>query len=303
MSVFSASSNDPRSTGSSIQPRSSKSRPEAPNARNRTRVLRNGEEQEGQSQHRRGRQSEVHDASQTTLPAKSCHGKTVYTLLFRLTPQRVQTLEPKGFPLFALPFENTHDDRVGFAHTRLAIIDVDPRANQPMHDSDGTAVIVYNGEVYNFRELRRELEAAGHVFRTTSDTESILLGYKQWGADVVRRLRGMFALAIWDRARQELLLARDRMGQKPLYYGWLGSNFCFASELKAIRALDNRGELQIDHNAVAAYLRFLYVPAPLSIYENIYKLIPGTILTVPLDGGVAKHEFDPNVSKSRFSPR
>jgi asparagine synthase (glutamine-hydrolysing) len=126
------------------------------------------------------------------------------------------------------------DGPVGLANSRLAIIDLDPAANQPLADDTGQLVITYNGEVYNYRELRSELEALGRRFRTRTDTEVVLNAYAEWGSDAVRRFNGMFALAIWDRRRRELFLARDRYGIKPLYYADVGSTFLFGSEVKSL---------------------------------------------------------------------
>jgi len=126
------------------------------------------------------------------------------------------------------------DGNLGLGHRRLAIIDLTPAAHQPMVNEDGTMIIVYNGEVYNYLKLRAELEARGHRFCSRSDTEVVLHGYEEWGEDCVRRLNGMFAFAIWDKCKQTLFLARDRYGIKPLYYFWNGTNFLFATEIKAL---------------------------------------------------------------------
>ncbi len=124
--------------------------------------------------------------------------------------------------------------QLGFAHTRLSIIDLSPQGHQPMQDASTGNWIVFNGEIYNFRELRAELEAAGAGFQSHSDTEVILAAYRAWGADSFARLRGMFALALWDKSRQTLLLARDPMGIKPLYYCESGKAFSFASEVRTL---------------------------------------------------------------------
>lgn len=165
-------------------------------------------------------------------------------------------------------------------HRRLAILDLTAEGHQPMQSPSGRYVLAFNGEIYNFRGLRSELEAAGARFRGHSDTEVLLRGVEEWGlADTLRRSAGMFALALWDRKSATLQLARDRMGEKPLYYGWSGRSFVFGSELKALRAHpDWRGV--IDRDVLALYLRHGYVPAPYSIYRGISKLLPGTIVTV-----------------------
>lgn len=165
-------------------------------------------------------------------------------------------------------------------HRRLAILDLSVEGHQPMESSSGRYVLAFNGEIYNFRELRTELERSGCSFRGHSDTEVLLRGVESWGLEaVLRRAAGMFALALWDRSTATLQLARDRMGEKPLYYGWAGRSFLFGSELKALRAHPEwRGV--IDRDVLALYLRHGYVPAPYSIYQGIAKLAPGTMLTL-----------------------
>ncbi|MBT3704085.1 MAG: asparagine synthetase B, partial [Alphaproteobacteria bacterium] len=127
-----------------------------------------------------------------------------------------------------------HDSHAGLAHTRLAIIDLSEAGRQPMHDVQGHYVLTYNGEIYNYRELREELRAAGHHFRTETDSEVILNGYREWGEAVVDRLRGMFAFALWDEREKRLFMARDRVGQKPLFFARFGEVFLFGSEIKSI---------------------------------------------------------------------
>ncbi len=171
-------------------------------------------------------------------------------------------------------------DEAVLGHRRLAILDLTSEGHQPMQSPSGRYVLAFNGEIYNFRELRAELESLGATFRGHSDTEVLLRGVEQWGLDAtLRRSAGMFALALWDRGEGALQLARDRMGEKPLYYGWSGRSFIFGSELKALRAHPEwRGV--IDRDVLALYLRHGYVPAPYSIYQGISKLAPGTILTL-----------------------
>lgn len=169
---------------------------------------------------------------------------------------------------------------LGLGHRRLAIIDLSDEGLQPMHSADGRWVVTYNGEIYNFRELRKDLEHLGHGFRGHSDTEVFLAAVQEWGPqDALTRCNGMFALALWDRRERTLLLARDRMGEKPLYYGWVGGMFAFASELKALRRVPGFSAT-INRDALALYLRHNYVPGPRSIYEGIAKLPAGQFLEV-----------------------
>lgn len=175
------------------------------------------------------------------------------------------------------------DDTAGIAlgHRRLAIIDLSPTGRQPMSSADGRWMIAFNGEIYNFPELRRELTgAAARAWRGTSDTEVLLAAVSQWGLDdTLGRLVGMFAFALWDGRERCLHLVRDRMGEKPLYYGWQGSTLLFASELKALRRHpDWRGE--IDRDALALYMRHGFVPEPYCIYRGFHKLTPGCSLRI-----------------------
>jgi len=169
---------------------------------------------------------------------------------------------------------------LAFAQRRLAVVDLSPMGHQPMVSRSGRFIINYNGEVYNFAEMRRELEGLGKTFRGHSDTEVILEGCEQWGiAATVKRLIGMFAIALWDRESRTLWLARDRMGIKPVYWGMFGDLVLFGSELKAL--LVHPGWTpEIDRNALAAFMRHNYVPAPYSIYRGVRKLRQGHILTI-----------------------
>jgi asparagine synthase (glutamine-hydrolysing) len=168
----------------------------------------------------------------------------------------------------------TSDDRaVVLAHRRLSIIDLSSLGRNPMPWDGGRLRITYNGEVYNYRELRKELEADGCRFRSQTDTEVILAAYDRWGTDCVQRFVGMFGFAIWDEPRQRLFLARDRFGKKPLYYSLRNGRLAFASELKAIVA-DPSFPRIVDRDAVKIYLRYGYVPAPYSIFSAARKLPP-----------------------------
>jgi asparagine synthase (glutamine-hydrolysing) len=171
---------------------------------------------------------------------------------------------------------------LAFAHRRLSIIDLSDNGNQPMYSENKRYVIVYNGEIYNHRELRRELLSCGRVFRGHSDTEVVLSGCEEWGIEqAISKCVGMFAIALWDVDNRELYLIRDRMGEKPLYYGWQKNTFIFSSELKAMKKHpDFQGD--IDRNSLSLYFRHNYIPAPYSIYKGIYKLEPGTILKLSL---------------------
>ena len=169
---------------------------------------------------------------------------------------------------------------IGLAFRRLAIIDLSQEGHQPMHSACGRYVMVYNGEIYNYRDLRRDLEAAGQAFRGQSDSEVLLAGFAAWGfAETLERCNGMFAIALWDRRDRRLRLARDRMGQKPLYYGRLGADLGFASELKALRH-HPAFEPDLNRGALALYLRHGYVPAPYCIHAGLRKLPPGTWIAV-----------------------
>jgi asparagine synthase (glutamine-hydrolysing) len=172
------------------------------------------------------------------------------------------------------------DAGVALGFRRLSILDLSPTGHQPMSSGDGRYVVVYNGEIYNFQDLREELEKRGAHFRGTSDTEVLLEGCSCWGPEAtIPRLWGMFAIALWDRQERTLLLARDRLGKKPLYYWQDGATFLFGSELKALRAHPSFSA-EIDRDALAAYLRFGYVPAPLCIYRNAHKLPQGCMAVV-----------------------
>ena len=173
---------------------------------------------------------------------------------------------------------------VALLHRRLSIIDLSPAGHQPMTSADGRYVITYNGEIYNFRALRSELEGRGVSFRGHSDTEVMLEAFAVDGiAATVKRLIGMFTIGIWDRRERVLTLVRDRLGIKPLYWAKFDSLFLFGSELKALRAHPGWTP-RTDRAAVASYMRHSYIPAPHTIYQGVHKLEPGTILTLPWEG-------------------
>ncbi len=164
------------------------------------------------------------------------------------------------------------DNGISLGHNRLSIIDLSEKASQPMVSFDGKQVIVFNGEIYNFKELKSQLR--DYPFRTESDTEVILAVYKKWGIGCVEKFNGIFSFAIWDSERQELYLARDHVGIKPLYYFYDGNKFIFSSEIKAI--LEHDIPRILDTEAFNHYLRVLYVPGPLTIFKNIYKFPPAS---------------------------
>ncbi|MBL8298396.1 MAG: asparagine synthase (glutamine-hydrolyzing) [Rhodanobacteraceae bacterium] len=165
------------------------------------------------------------------------------------------------------------DDQAMLGMRRLAIIDI-AGGHQPVHSDDGQVQLVFNGEIYNYRELRAELLKLGHVFHSASDSEVILRGYLQWGEATIARLEGMFAFALWDRRDQRLLLARDRLGKKPLFLWQTGQHLAFASELKSLLVVPGFAR-EVDHSVLPAYLAFGYVPTPRAIFRDVSKLPPG----------------------------
>jgi asparagine synthase (glutamine-hydrolysing) len=169
---------------------------------------------------------------------------------------------------------------IAFGHRRLSILDLSPLGHQPMISSSGRFVMVLNGEIYNFQDLRAQLESKGAIFKGTSDTEVLLAAIEEWGVQkTLEASVGMFALGVWDRKSHKLYLARDRFGEKPLFYGQCGKTFVFGSELKAL-ARHPEWEATIDRDSVCAFLRHNYIPHPQSIYKGIFKLPPGTYLEI-----------------------
>lgn len=168
---------------------------------------------------------------------------------------------------------------VGLGFRRLSILDLSSAGHQPMSDPAKSVWVIFNGEIYNFRELRKELEEKGHVFASNADTEVIVHGYKQWGDAVLERFNGMFGLAIWDASKKRLLLARDPMGIKPLYFALIGGSLVFGSEIRPIRAALS-GTSQPDYVGINLFLRYRYVPAPYTAFEGIRKLAPGEALVI-----------------------
>ncbi len=169
---------------------------------------------------------------------------------------------------------------IALGHRRLSIIDLSSTGKQPMHSQNGDYIIVYNGEIYNFIELKKQLTAKNHHFYGQSDTEVILALISEYGFETaLQRMSGMFALALWDNKNKTLSLARDRIGEKPLYYGIINNTFVFGSELKALQAYPNFNN-PINRKSLMLFMQYGYVPTPHSIYEEIYKLTPGTTLTI-----------------------
>jgi asparagine synthase (glutamine-hydrolysing) len=174
------------------------------------------------------------------------------------------------------------DNGIGLGHRRLSILDLSPAGHQPMLSVSGRFVLAYNGEIYNHLEIRERLlaENCAPAWRGHSDTETLLAAIEAWGLDkALQASTGMFAIALWDKQEKTLQLARDRFGEKPLYYGWVDDAFVFASELKAVHAVPGY-QLRINREALALYMRFCYVPAPLSIHQDLYKLEPGCVLQI-----------------------
>jgi asparagine synthase (glutamine-hydrolysing) len=188
---------------------------------------------------------------------------------------------------------------IALAHRRLSIIDLSPLGHQPMHDGTSRFWITYNGEVYNFQEIRDELLKLGHIFRSHSDTEVILKGFQEWGSDSVKKYRGMYAFAIWDSLKKELFLCRDRAGVKPLYWYYDGRVFMFASELKALHAHPGFSA-EIDKRALAAYFAYGYIQSPYCIFRHTQKLEPGHMLKIDGEQKITKWKYwDINDSYAR----
>lgn len=196
------------------------------------------------------------------------------------------TLTHRGPDASGLFFDKEYNLALG--HRRLSIIDLSSAGHQPM-ERDGL-VVTYNGEIYNFLEIRKELEGLGFHFTSNSDTEVLLLAIKQWGEGAVNKFRGMFAFGLWDKNNEKLILCRDRVGVKPLYYYYDGDRFIFASEIKAI-IRHPKVNKELDFDSLAAFLRFQRVPAPMSIFKDIYKLEPGHFLEVDKKGVITKKKY------------
>src|SRR5437868_2848085 len=186
---------------------------------------------------------------------------------------------------------------IGLGFRRLSIIDL-AGGHQPMSDAEETVWVIFNGEIYNFKELRAELEQRGHHFRTRSDTEVIVHGYIEWGTEVLNHLNGMFGVAIWDVKKNRLVVARDAMGIKLIYYRIANGQLTFGSEIRPILAADN-SKPDVDPVALNLFLRFRYTPSPLTIFQGIRKLAPGTMLV--LEEGKYREERWYNYTPIAFS--
>jgi asparagine synthase (glutamine-hydrolysing) len=173
--------------------------------------------------------------------------------------------------------ESTNGERVGLGHRRLSIIDLSPAGHEPMSDAQGEIWLTYNGEIYNFKEIRKELEKRGHKFKSDSDAEVVIYAYREWGLNALAMLNGMFAFAIWDARNNSLLLARDRLGIKPVYYADTPSGFAFASEIKAILEIPNF-KREVDLESLNQFLSFLWTPDPDTLFSGVKKLPPGHFL-------------------------
>jgi asparagine synthase (glutamine-hydrolysing) len=202
------------------------------------------------------------------------NGEPVSPVVLRKMTEAIAHRGPDGEGFFT-------DSFVGLGHRRLAIIDLSPAGHQPMITSDGNFALSYNGEIYNFQELRTELESMGYRFRSRSDSEVVLNAYARWGAECVQRFNGMFAFSVWDKTRQEIFLARDRYGIKPLYYTLQGNTFLFGSEVKAILAhYSYRTEL--DKEALLEYFTFQNFFTDRTLFKNIRLLPAGSFIRLPL---------------------
>ena len=222
------------------------------------------------------------------------NGSVVDKLLLRRMTDVLSYRGPDGEGFYV-------DKNVGLGHRRLAIIDLSDAGKQPMCNHDGTIWITFNGEIYNFQELRRDLEGRGYRFSSSTDTEVIIHAYEEYGVDCVGFLRGMFSFAVWDVNKKQLFLVRDRVGKKPLVYYKDNDRFVFASEIKAIIE-DKTIKREVSQEALSNYLGYGYVPAPLTIFKNIYKLLPGHCMIVDNKGNITiKQYWDLQFKETNFS--
>ena len=187
-------------------------------------------------------------------------------------PESLVRLSHRGPNDAGLFFDEKHG--LGLGHRRLSVIDLSEAGRQPMASDDNRVRIVYNGEVYNFKKIRKSLQRLGHTFTTDTDTEVVIKAYCQWGIDCLKRFTGMFAFALWDEREKALFLARDRLGIKPLFYYYKTNKLLFASELKALMGFSNY-KRDLDYDALPLFLHYQYIPAPRTVFKNTFKLLPG----------------------------
>ena len=182
------------------------------------------------------------------------------------------------------------DKKIALGHRRLSFLDLTESGKQPMCNEDGTLWLTFNGEIYNYVELKRELELSGHQFKSTTDSEVIIHGFEQWGKEVLNKLKGMFAFGLWNEKEKKLFIARDRFGIKPLYYYQNNQSFIFSSELKGIVA-NPEVEREMDYSSISDYLTYRYVPSPKTIWKNIKKLPAANYLELDLSGNSSVSEY------------
>ncbi len=215
----------------------------------------------------------------------------------RILEQMTESLVHRGPDSGGFFFENTDEHSVGLGHRRLSIIDLSEKANQPLWNENHSILVTFNGEIYNYRELTEKLEEKGHRFKSYSDTEVIVHLYEDMGFHCIDELNGMFAFAVWDRKTSRLLLARDRIGIKPLFYAPLNGGIVFASEIKAILGHPDL-KAEMEESALDTYLTFGYIPGPKTIYQGIYSLLPGHGLLWQADALQTKRYWKPDFVQS-----
>jgi asparagine synthase (glutamine-hydrolysing) len=211
--------------------------------------------------------------------------ETVDTALLTKMSDSIAHRGPDDSGTFVAP-----NRKIGFGFRRLSIVDLSPAGHQPMQTADGSLTIMLNGEIYNHLVLRKELESKGYRYRSRSDTETVLFAYQEYGANFVDKLLGMFAIAIWDTRLNRLIVARDRIGIKPLYYTFANGNFVFASEIKAILQHPSVRR-EMNEEGLEHYLTFLITPAPMTLFKDIHKLEPGHRMIISEHGDISKEQF------------
>lgn len=219
------------------------------------------------------------------------NGKPIDRDLIKRMCQKMVHRGPDDEGIFIGPGSKAQSSKIniGLGHRRLSIIDLSEAGHQPMCNEDESVWIVYNGEIYNFLEIRERLEGKGHIFKSHTDTEVIIHAYEEWGYDCINHFRGMFAFGIWDDRKKRLCLARDRMGVKPLFYSFKNKNLVFASTLQSL-IQDEDISKEIDMSAIDYYLTYSYIPAPYSIFKEIRKLPPAHFL-IWEDGNISIHKY------------